>query len=92
MKFVIYGFYFDREFSFDGIKFTPIPDVSYQERKRIANDRYQHNLTGFIETQEIDSDSFIFSMQAVLTFVQQQDVFIVKIDGSSSTSVRRKMP
>jgi len=28
MKFAIYGFYFDREFSFDGIKITPIGELS----------------------------------------------------------------
>ena len=77
MKFAIYGFYFDREFSFDGIKFTPVEELSYQERKKIASDRNRHNLTGYIETQVSDSELFIFSMQAVLTFVQQQDVIIV---------------
>lgn len=82
MKFAIYGFYFDREFSFNGIKFTPIGELSYQERKKIANDRNRHNLTGYIETQVSDSESFIFSMQAVLTFVQQQDVILVRITES----------
>lgn len=84
MKFAIYGFFFDRTFSFNEIVFIPIDGVSYQERKKIANDRYHHNLTGYIETQEIDSDSFIFSMQAVLTFVQQQDVILVRIDESEA--------
>ena len=59
MKFAIYGFFFDRSFSFNGILFTPIEGVSHQERKKIANDIYHHNLTGYIETQEIGSDSFI---------------------------------
>ena len=86
MKFAIYGFFFDRTFSFNEITFTPIDGVCYQERKKIANDRNHHNLTGYIETQETDSDSFIFSMQAVLTFVQQQDVIIVRIDESDIPS------
>ena len=32
MKFAIYGFYFDREFSFDGIKFTPVEELSYRKQ------------------------------------------------------------
>ncbi len=86
MKFAIYGFYFDREFSFDGIKFTPVEELSYQERKKIASDRNRHNLTGYIETQVSDSELFIFSMQAVLTFVQQQDVIIVSINETKLSS------
>ena len=86
MKFAIYGFYFDREFSFDGIKFTPVEELSYQERKKIASDRNRHNLTGYIETQVSDSELFIFSMQAVLTFVQQQDVIIVSINETKISS------
>ena len=69
MKFAIYGFFFFFFFSFNEITFTPIDGGCYQERKKIANDRNHHNLTGYIETQETDSDSFIFSMQAVLTIV-----------------------
>lgn len=32
MKFAIYGFYFDKEFSFDGIKFTPVEELSYRKQ------------------------------------------------------------
>lgn len=78
MKYAIYGFYFDRDFSFDGIYFKPLEGLSSQERKKIANDRYQHNLTGFINTKGIVSEDFIFKMQAVLSFVQQQDVVIIQ--------------
>ena len=43
-------------------------------------------MTGYIETRELDPDSFIFSMQAVLIFVQQQDVILVRIDESEAPS------
>lgn len=77
MKFAIYGFYFTREFSFNNLYFTPNKrNVSFWEGVNISKDKYQYNLTGYIDTPELEVDKFIFVMQAVLTFVQQQDVSI----------------
>lgn len=77
MKFAIYGFYFKQYFSFNDFTFIPVKhDVSFWDEVKISKDKYQYNLTGYIETSEIDREEFIFNMQAVLTFVQQQDVLI----------------
>ena len=80
MKFAIYGFYFDRPFSFNDIHFTPIEiHLPFWEKVNRIKAQYNYNLSGFIDTPEIESENFIFSMQAVLTFVQQQDVIIKKV-------------
>lgn len=80
MRFAIYGFFFYKSFCFDDFCFTPIQtESSFWEKVKLSTDTYRYNLTGYIDTPEIDSQDFIFTMQAVLTFVQQQDVIITEI-------------
>lgn len=72
MKFAIYGFFFNREFSFNDIKFTPLKSkLSFWENVNRTKDQYNYRLSDFIETLNNDLRNFIFLMQAVLTFVQQ---------------------
>lgn len=80
MRFAIYGFFFNKPFCFNDFYFSPIQiDLSFWEKVKLSTDTYRYNLTGYIDTPEIDSQDFIFTMQAVLTFVQQQDVIITEI-------------
>lgn len=80
MRFAIYGFFFNKPFCFNDFCFSPIRvDLSFGEKVKLSTDTYRYNLTGYIDTPEIDSQDFIFTMQAVLTFVQQQDVIITEI-------------
>ena len=80
MRFAIYGFFFYKSFCFDDFCFTPIQtESSFWEKVKLSTDTYRYNLTGYIDTPEIDSQDFIFTMQAILTFVQQQDVIITEI-------------
>lgn len=80
MRFAIYGLFFTKAFSFNNFYFTPIKSNSKpQERKKLINDRRYYNLSGFIDTPDINPNEFIFAMQAVLTFVQQQDVIIREV-------------
>lgn len=77
LKFAIFGFFFNKQFSFNGFNFIPVKyDLPFWDEVKISKDKYRYNLTGYIETPEIDAEEFIFNMQAVLTFVQQQDVVI----------------
>lgn len=77
MKFAIYGFYFDRQFSFNRISFVPEErNLPFWENVNRTKDKYNYRLSGFIETLNNDLRNFIFLMQAVLKFVQQQDVII----------------
>ena len=80
MKFAIYGFFFNREFLFNDIKFTPLKSkLSFWENVNRTKDQYNYRLSGFIETLNNDLRNFIFLMQAVLKFVQQQDVIVKEI-------------
>lgn len=80
MRFAIYGLFFTKAFSFNDFYFTPIKsNLKPQERKKLINDRRYYNLSGFIDTPDINPNEFIFAMQAVLTFVQQQDVIIREV-------------
>lgn len=80
MRFAIYGFFFNKEFCFNNFYFSPIKkDLSFWEKVKFSTDKYRYNLTGYIDTPEINSSEFIFTMQAVLTFVQQQDVIVKEI-------------
>ena len=77
MKFAIYGFFFNRSFSFGNFFFTPIGDeMPFWDKVNASREKNVYRLIGFIETPELEPDYFIFTMQAVLTFVQQQDVII----------------
>lgn len=80
MIFAIYGLFFTKAFSFNNFYFTPIKsNLKPQKRKKLINDRRYYNLSGFIDTPDINPNEFIFEMQAVLTFVQQQDVIIKEV-------------
>lgn len=77
MRFAIYGLFFTKAFSFNDFQFTPLESkLKFLERKKLISDRRYYNLSGFIDTPDINPNEFIFVMQAVLTFVQQQDVII----------------
>lgn len=80
MRFAIYGLFFTKAFSFNNFHFTPIESkLKFLERKKLISDRRYYNLSGFIDTPDINPNEFIFEMQAVLTFVQQQDVIIREV-------------
>ena len=80
MRFAIYGLFFTKAFSFNNFHFTPIESkLKILERKKLISDRRYYNLSGFIDTPDINPNEFIFEMQAVLTFVQQQDVIIREV-------------
>lgn len=77
MKFAIYGFYFDRQFSFNRISFVPEErNLPFWENVNLINDKNQYVISGYINVPDANPDEFIFTMQTVLTFVQQQDVII----------------
>lgn len=80
MRFAIYGLFFTTTFSFNDFHFTPIENkLKFLERKKQISDKWYYHLSGFIDTPDINPNEFIFEMQAVLTFVQQQDVIIKKV-------------
>lgn len=77
MKFAVYGFFFEQAFSFNSFNFEPQKyHLPFWDEVKVSKDKYHYNLTGCIETNETDANEFIFYMQPVLTFVQQQDVII----------------
>lgn len=84
MKFAVYGFFFEQAFSFNGFNFYPKKyHLPFWDEVKVSKDSWHYNLTGYIETNETDANEFIFYMQPVLTFVQQQDVIIKQIRDES---------
>lgn len=81
VKFAVYGFFFNEKFSFSGFRFIPVKyNLKFWDEVKISKEKYQYNLTGYIESENVDEKDFIFTMQTVLTFVQQQDVMIRLIE------------
>lgn len=77
LKFAIYGFFFNKAFSFNGFNFIPKKhDLLFWDEVKVSKCKRSYYLTGYIETPDLKEEKFIFTMQAVLTFVQQQDVIL----------------
>ncbi len=81
MKFAIYGFFFSKNFLTNRASFSVLTenDVRFWNRVKKSRDRKLYNLTGYLESNETDLEEFVFTMEAVLSFVQQQDVRLVEV-------------
>lgn len=87
MKFAVYGFFFEQSFSFNGFNFNPKKyHLPFWDEVKVSKDKWHYNITGYIETNETDANEFIFYMQPILTFVQQQDVIIKLIKDKNCIS------
>lgn len=79
-KYAIYGFFFSKDFSTKRASFSVInEDIKFYDKVKKTQDRKNYNLSGYIETSESDLEEFVFTMEAVLSFVQQQSVRLVEI-------------
>lgn len=79
--------FFEQAFSFSGFNFSPKKyHLPFWDEVKVSKDKWHYNLTGYIETNETDENEFIFYMQPVLTFAQQQDVIIKLVKDESCIS------
>ena len=78
MKFAIYGFFFSKGFQSEEFSFIPLNNDNFYDKYLKVKNLEKLYLTGFIETKNYD-ENFVFTMRAVLAFVQQQNVELIQV-------------
>jgi hypothetical protein len=72
----VYGFVFSEKIEIGVYTLIPCSNKITKESKDSINSRHEYKLSGFICTNGLIDNSFLFDLEAVLSFCQQQNVII----------------